>query len=252
MKKFLLTLYEEGLNLIFPRRCPVCDGVVAPYMVAKGRLRAGQLIHPKCRKQVKYVTGPLCLKCGKPLGKQGEYAEYCEDCKKTRHYFTGGFSVFEYRSMASSIYRFKYRGRQEYATFYAAETARKLGRKVRTLGIEAIIPVPMYEKKKISRGYNQAEILAREISKKIGIREYENIIKRIQNTRPMKELDARGRRNNLKKAFNITRNDVKFKCILIIDDIYTTGSTIDEIAHEFLMAGVEKVYFLTLSIGQTT
>ena len=68
----------------------------------------------------------------------------------------------------------------------------------------------------------------------------------------MKELDARGRRNNLKKAFNITRNDVKFKCILIIDDIYTTGSTIDEIAHEFLMAGVEKVYFLTLSIGQTT
>ena len=68
----------------------------------------------------------------------------------------------------------------------------------------------------------------------------------------MKQLDVRGRRNNLKKAFNITRNDVKFKCILIIDDIYTTGSTIDEIAHEFRVAGVKKIYFLSLAIGQTT
>ncbi|MCR4756233.1 MAG: ComF family protein, partial [Butyrivibrio sp.] len=65
-------------------------------------------------------------------------------------------------------------------------------------------------------------------------------------------LDALGRRNNLKKAFIIAKNDVKFKCVLIIDDIYTTGSTIDEIAHEFQMAGVDQVYFLTLAIGQTT
>ena len=110
----------------------------------------------------------------------------------------------------------------------------------------------MYSGKKNKRGYNQAEIFARELSKELGIRDYENIIKRISNTRPMKELDARGRRNNLKKAFIIGQNDVKFKCILIIDDIYTTGSTIDEIAHEFRMAGCEKIYFLTLSIGQTT
>jgi predicted amidophosphoribosyltransferase len=48
------------------------------------------------------------------------------------------------------------------------------------------------------------------------------------------------------------KNDVKFKCVLIIDDIYTTGSTIDEIAHEFRMAGVDRIYFLTLAIGQTT
>ena len=52
--------------------------------------------------------------------------------------------------------------------------------------------------------------------------------------------------------FIIAKNDVKFKCVLIIDDIYTTGSTIDEIAHEFRMAGVQKIYCLTLAIGQTT
>jgi predicted amidophosphoribosyltransferase len=79
-----------------------------------------------------------------------------------------------------------------------------------------------------------------------------HVIRRIKNTVPMKELDAVRRRNNLKKAFIMPKNAVKYKCVLIIDDIYTTGSTIDEIAHEFRMAGVDRVYALTLAIGQTT
>jgi predicted amidophosphoribosyltransferase len=78
------------------------------------------------------------------------------------------------------------------------------------------------------------------------------IIRRVKDTVPMKELDALRRRNNLKKAFIIPQNEVKYKCVLIIDDIYTTGSTIDEIAHEFRVAGVQRIYFLTLAIGQTT
>ena len=110
----------------------------------------------------------------------------------------------------------------------------------------------MYEKKKNDRGYNQAEVYAERLSKRFGIPTYVNVIKRVKNTVPMKGLDAGARRNNLKKAFNIVRNDVKFKCILIIDDIYTTGSTVDEIAHEFCMTGTDRIYVLTLAIGQTT
>ncbi len=143
-------------------------------------------------------------------------------------------------------------GRQEYARFYAKETRRRLGKRLKRLGIEAIIPVPMYKGKQKQRGYNQAEVYAKELSKELGIPMYGSLVTRVKNTAPMKELDARGRRNNLKKAFNIARNDVKFKCVLIIDDIYTTGSTIDEIAHEFRMAGVDRIYCLTLAIGQTT
>ena len=97
-----------------------------------------------------------------------------------------------------------------------------------------------------------AEVFAKKLSKELEIPMYPDVIVRNRSTLPMKQLDVRGRRNNLKKAFNIARNDVKFKCILIIDDIYTTGSTIDEIAHEFRMAGVQKIYCLTLAIGQTT
>jgi ComF family protein len=244
-------MFETILDLIYPRRCPVCDEIIAPISFdKKGKIVTGQLIHPACHRKIKYVKGPTCLKCGKPL--KDEFAEYCEDCARYRHEFTRGFSVFGYRSIAGSIYRFKYNGRQEYAEFYAMEVQRLLGKRLKKLGIEAIVPVPMYHKKQIKRGYNQAEILAKAISKRLEIPYYGNLIKRVTNTRPMKELDVRGRRNNLKKAFIIPENDVKFKCILIIDDIYTTGSTIDEIAHEFGMIGVKDIYFLTLAIGQTT
>jgi ComF family protein len=131
-------------------------------------------------------------------------------------------------------------------------TAKRLSKQIKKLGIEAIIPVPMYDKKKKHRGYNQAEVYAKKLARELRIEYRDDIIVRARPTLPMKKLDARGRRINLKKAFNIVRNDVKFNCILIIDDIYTTGSTIDEIAHEFQMAGVENVYSLTLAIGQTT
>ena len=232
---------ERVLDIFYPKRCPICDGIVPIN---------GGLIHEECRKKIEYVRGATCVKCGKPLSDPGR--EYCDDCQRTKHYFDKGYSVFVYRSVSGSIYRFKYMGRQEYARFYAKETRRRLGKRLKRLGIEAIIPVPMYKAKQKQRGYNQAEVYAKELSKELGIPMYGSLVTRVKNTAPMKELDARGRRNNLKKAFNIARNDVKFKCILIIDDIYTTGSTIDEIAHEFQMAGVEKVYFLTLAIGQTT
>jgi ComF family protein len=244
-------MIDRTLDFFYPKRCPVCDEVINAFELRGGRIKRGPLIHRECHKKIKYIRGATCLKCGKPMGRDSD-AEYCDDCKRRRHYFERGFSVFSYRSIAGSIYRFKYMGRQEYARFYGAATRRALGKRLSGLGIDAIVPVPMYRDKERKRGYNQARIYAREVSRQLGIPMYPEVIRRVKNTVPMKELDATGRRNNLKKAFNIEENDVKFKCVLVIDDIYTTGSTIDEIAHEFLMAGVKRVYFLTLAIGQTT
>ncbi len=229
------------LDFIYPRRCPVCDDLVMP----------GHLIHEECEKKIKYIRGNCCIKCGKRLT-SSESLEFCADCSNTAHRFTRNFPLFQYRSISGSVYKFKYLGRQEYADFYARAAALKLGNKLKRLKLDAIIPVPMFGSKQYKRGYNQAEVFAGKLSKRLGIPMYNDVIVRSRDTLPMKQLDVRGRRNNLKKAFNIVRNDVKFKCILIIDDIYTTGSTIDEIAHEFQMEGVREVYSLTLSIGQTT
>jgi ComF family protein len=242
---------DRALDIIYPRHCPICDDVIPAFYFDKGKFKKGGIIHSGCLKNIEFVTGSTCLKCGKPIGEDSD-EEYCPDCMGRKHLFLRGYSVFVYRSISGSIYRFKYMGRQEYARFYGLATRKRLGKTLKGLGIEAIVPVPMYSKKQRKRGYNQAEVYGEEVSKLLGIPLYRNLVKRVRNTLPMKELDASGRRNNLKKAFIIAKNDVKFKCVLIIDDIYTTGSTIDEIAHEFQMAGAEKIYFLTLAIGQTT
>ncbi|WP_029231857.1 ComF family protein [Butyrivibrio sp. VCB2006] len=251
-KNNVLRLKDKVLDVVYPGHCPICDELLPYVETTDGSISFGRMIHRDCAKKIRYVRGNTCMKCGKPLPGSEQEREYCRDCAKTRHVFDRGFSVFDYRSISGSIYKFKYMGRQEYARFYGKATGRLLGKELRRLGIDAIIPVPMYKPKQIKRGYNQADVYAKSVGRELGIPVYKNVIKRNKNTLPMKKLDARGRRNNLKKAFNIARNDVKFKCILIIDDIYTTGSTIDEIAHEFRIAGVEKIYFLTLAIGQTT
>jgi ComF family protein len=239
------------LDIIYPSRCPICDGALNAFEIRGSRLRPGRVIHPECYRKVEYVKEPMCMKCGKPLP-EGSLEEYCPDCSRVKHQFDRGFSVFVYRSISGSVYRFKYLGRQEYAAFYGKATRKRLGKTLLSLGIEAVVPVPMYRKKERDRGYNQAFVYARAVSEELGIPVRNDLIARVRNTVPMKELDASGRRNNLKKAFIVSQNDVKFKCILIVDDIYTTGSTIDEIAHEFRMAGVSRIYCLTLAIGQTT
>ena len=114
------------------------------------------------------------------------------------------------------------------------------------------MPVPMYAVKQRKRGYNQAEVLARAIGRRLEIPVEAKVISRIRNTVPMKQLSEAERRNNLKRAFNIARNDVKLLTIIVVDDIYTTGSTIDEISREFRRAGVKRIYFLSLAIGQTS
>ena len=230
------------ISIVYPRRCPVCDDIVTPF---------GDKIHKDCKNMIQVITEPACFKCGKPLGRNGEMQEFCDDCRRIKHFYDKGRAAVFYRSISSSIYRFKYAGRAEYADGYGEIVSDSLGSWIRSLKADALIPVPMYKKKERLRGYNQASVLAKAIGKELNIPVRDDLILRTRNTVPMKKLDEKGRRINLKKAFKVTSNDVKLKSIIIIDDIYTTGSTIDEIAHEFRQVGVERIYFCTLAIGQT-
>ena len=235
------SVMEQIFDILYPRRCPVCDEIVTPF---------GQKICRRCEDKPQYADGITCLKCGKPM--KDAAAEYCVDCIRLKHVYDRGYALFRYRSISGSIYRFKYMGRQEYADYYADQMVKRMGKMLQNLHPDALIPVPMYAEKENQRGYNQAQVLALAIGKRLGIPVETNLICRIRNTVPMKKLDEVQRRNNLKRAFNIARNDVKLLTIIVIDDIYTTGSTADEIACEFRKHGVEKVYFLSLAIGQTT
>lgn len=225
-------------DLLFPRRCPVCDRAVRPF---------GSLVCDDCRDKFVYVKAPYCMKCGKELGE--ETAEYCGDCMRRRHLFDRGRALYVYRSAADSIYRFKYKGRQEYGKYYAACMAAGLGRWIRQCGPDAIIPVPIHASKRRRRGYDQARVLAEELGRLMDIPVETELVKRIRRTAPMKDLPLAQRQNNLKKAFKICRNDVKLNTVMIIDDIYTTGSTVDAMSYELRRAGVRRIYFAALAIG---
>jgi len=203
-------------------------------------------ICPSCRDKLKYIEGNVCLKCGKPVA-SGE--EWCDDCEKNAHVFTKGAALYRYECIRQSIYRIKYEGRREYLDFFADEIVRRLGQQIRFWDADAVIGVPLYKSRYRKRGYNQADVLASKIARKTGIPFYKNLVLRVKNTAPQKGLDVQERQNNLKKAFIIGQNVVKLKTIIVIDDIYTTGSTIDAVAGVLKDAGVLHVYFITLAIG---
>lgn len=186
------------------------------------------------------------MRCGKKLQQEGEY---CLDCKSRIHFFTQGRALYEYESAAPSIYRLKYSGRQEYADFFGEEISRQLGSFIRQAEPEGLVPIPLHKSRLRRRGYNQAELLARAVGKYTGVPVYGDLLRRVKNTAPLKTQNPEERQNNLKKAFIIEQNDVKLKTIIIIDDIYTTGSTIDEAAQVLRQYGAEKIYFMTLACG---
>lgn len=226
-------------ELLYPSRCPVCDRVSRIW--DKG-------ICEECLKNIRYVKPPRCLKCGKHI--EDETIEYCEDCEKRPHYFTEGRALFAYKDIARSIHRFKYQGRREYAFIYGREMAYYLGDCIRSWQPEALIPIPLYRRKERRRGYNQAELLANVLGTELGIPVCEGLVKRIRNTIPLKQLNPEERLNNLKKAFILEENGVKLKRVIIVDDIYTTGSTLDAVAKLLKEWGAEEIFFVTLAIGE--
>lgn len=228
-------LGEWTLQILFPRRCPVCDGIVRP---------AGKKICGKCVGRLRKIEAPWCMRCGKKLQ---EEAQYCPECREQDRAYVRGRALYEYASAAPSIYRFKYGNRREYGVYFGEEMAAELGSFIRKVEPDGLIPIPLHWKRLRSRGYNQAQILAEEIGRLLQIPVYSKLLKRRRNTVPMKKLNGAERQNNLKRAFNVAGNDVKLKRVIIVDDIYTTGTTIEEAASVLKKAGVEEVYFVTLS-----
>lgn len=228
-------LLSWAAQLLFPLRCPVCDGIVRPW---------GEKICLECLPKLKLLTPPWCMQCGKKLAEEGAY---CADCQTGKHRYLRGRSLYEYGAAAQSIYRFKYGGRREYAGFYGEQMAQYLGEFIRAAEPDAVVPIPLHPRRKAVRGYNQSELLARELGKRMGLAVYPKMLRRVKNTAPLKKLNPQERQNNLKRAFQLSGNDVKCKTILLVDDIYTTGSTMDEAARVFREAGVENICFVALA-----
>lgn len=233
---------REAVNAVLPPACPVC-GKPAPFV---GGIRAD--ICEGCMQKVGYVNEPVCLKCGKPV--KDEATEYCSDCGRREHVYDQACAVYEYsKDIKESIYRFKYYNRQEYARIYAKQMADRCGGMIRMWSPDVIIPVPIHISKLRQRGFNQAGLIARPLGKLMGIPVDEELLIRIVKTEPMKELSNQERIKNLQNAFQVTGKVVRYKKVLIVDDIYTTGATFDACASVLKDAGVSQVYGVSLCVG---
>lgn len=231
------------LDILYPRRCALCDGVLS--------VKEEFLCH-FCEGGAEFITDDYCMKCGKPVE---ENAEYCPDCAGKETAFEYGRAVFLYgRQIRESISRFKYHGRQEYAAFYAHAMYQQFQSWIEGIAPDAFVPVPVHKERRRKRGYNQAELVANELGRLCGIQVVSDCLVRIENTVPQKELSGRERYANVNHAFCVRSETQELyktlKCVIIIDDIYTTGSTMETCAQVLSRYGVRRIYFLCISIGQ--
>ena len=231
---------EKLKDILFPPRCAVCDELLS--------LDSGRVCE-SCRRSLSYVESPRCYKCGKEI--ESEEEEYCMDCRKSVRSYVRGFPVFNYMPpLSDSLMALKYGDRQEYAAFYGEEIMRVYGRELKECQIQAIIPVPLHPRKMLSRGYNQAELIAVSLGRCMGINVRNDILKRTAFTVPQKQLSNTEREKNLKKAFK-TFDKIQDmpEVVLLVDDIYTTGATIEACTLACMEKGIKKVYYTSVAIG---
>ncbi len=229
----------DPLGLIFPKRCPVCHEVVE---------EAGELACEICRVKLPYIKEPSCCICGKPL--HLEEQEYCQDCRRKKHQFEEGRAPFFYEEvMRRSIARYKYSGRREYAEFYADEILKRCARRMLHWKAEALIPIPLHPSRKRKRGFNQAELLAKAIAKRSGIPVDAKLLFRTKKTDAQKDLNDQERLANLRDAFSVQKKEIPYHNLILVDDIYTTGSTMDAAAKLLKEHGAQNVYFLCICVG---
>ena len=229
------------IDIIFPPRCAICDQVTDSGHICDS-----------CSRILPYVDGPVCYKCGKPL--YSEEQEYCHDCETKLRSFEKGYPVFKYVSpIQDSIMTFKYRGRQEYAIFYGDEIYKRYRSEFQSDGIDLILPVPINKRKYTTRGYNQAELVASRLSQLTGIRVSSDLLIRRIDTKPQKELSVREREMNLRGAFTYSPRVLKslgdVDTVLLVDDIYTTGATMQACTEVCHSMGIDRVYCTYIAIG---
>lgn len=220
------------LDILFPRRCPVCGEVVE---------ETGSLICPSCFPKLSFIKLPTCKKCGKEIVDPTK--EFCEDCMVHRHSFEYCIGLLNYDEISrSSMAKIKYENKREYLDFYGNAMAVRHGGTIKRMHVDTVVPVPVHRSRRRKRGFNQAEILADIIGEKLNIPVMPDMLKRSKKTMPQKELTAAERLKNLSGAFRAGEIPRGVKRVLLIDDIYTTGSTAEACARVLKAAGVEEVY----------
>jgi len=232
--KPLKTLGTNLFDLVFPVACINCG-------------REGSFLCSVCLPKLERLPNQWCVVCHKPA----PYGKTHGDCV-SRNTVDGSVSALNYKNpeVKRTIETFKYK----FIETLSESLVARLAREIKTQGLDeyfqefVLIPVPLHKKRFNWRGFNQSELLATSLSATLGIPINQDIIARIKNTKPQTKLTKEERKKNLNNAFSLNdeSNNGKF---LLVDDVVTSGSTINEMAKALKKAGAAEVWAVTVAHG---
>ena len=197
----------------------------------------------ECKKEVLFNNGKTCKRCGVAIDGAEDYCGYCAF---ERVYFERGYSVFVYEgAVRDAILRFKFGNCGNFAKIFAKYLA--FVAEKQNIQFDVVTFAPMTDKARRKRGYNQAQLLANYFCDILGCEEKLTCaLQKIRETEPQESLGKDERKTNLIGAYSCTA-DVKGKRVLVIDDVKTTGATLNECAKELKRAGATTVVGLTVA-----
>lgn len=234
IRKIFKQGYDHVLELIFPKKCVGCG-------------HEGNWFCAECMNQVVLVQAPTCPQCNRLTPK----GQYCRGCR-SRFSLTGIYIAAHYREgpLKEAIHNFKYNRIKGLVMPLSELMMMRLSAGFPT-GDLVLTCVPLHSSRLAERGFNQAELLARELAKNFGIDFYPQMLIRKRKTKPQVEFSGDERRKNIVGAFQAGRDVDKAKnqTVLIVDDISTTGATLNECAKVLRKAGAHQVWGVVIAKG---
>ncbi len=235
------SVFKNIADVIYPPACLGCSEILRP--------EKEKYFCVNCREKIKYLNESICPLCGIAFLDSPAGNHLCGNCLEQRPFFSIARAVAAYEKVIlEAIHKFKYGRDLSIGSILASFMADFQFPDFDYRNYSLIIPVPLHIKKLRQRGFNQSVILARALKKKWQIPLNYFLLKRSKFTLTQTGLHKKEREKNIKGAFEVTSaKDVKDKNIILVDDVYTTGATLNECAKTLRKAGAKDVAVLTLA-----
>ncbi len=232
MKKFFIRI----LDFLLPPTCPICH--------QKG-LEVGVCF--KCFSKLEFIGRQKCSVCGRPLDAVVPGMAVCGSCLKDKPYFHQAEAVFKYNDISKKlILPFKHGDHIDLKNLLVKWMSVNSAQLIERNNI--LIPVPLHWSRLLKRKYNQSALLAKTLAQKHNKIYNPFVLIRIKRTKSQGHLSLKERKKNVKNVFSVKNPEcIKGQSVLLIDDVYTTGATINECAKVLLKAGAKNVDVLTFA-----